>query len=341
MRCLLNTLYVTNPEAYLHKKDDAIEVKLDGKTAMSVPFHLLDGVVLFGHVGCSTAFLATCADKGLSVVLLDEAGRYKARVEGPTSGNILLREAQYRVAASDSWCLSLARRFVVAKIHNSKVVLQHYLRDYPELKSVGVDSTLNELEQARQAAISACTIENLRGTEGLAARSYFSSFGHLLRVTDSEIAFGGRSRRPPRDPVNAALSLFYTLLSRDEATACHSVGLDPQRGYLHASRPGRYSLALDLMEELRSPVVDRFVISLFNRRQLDSGDFKKEGEDVRFTSTSLKKAIGLWQEKKQEKILHPFTGDRVELGLIPFLQAQLLARYLRGDLDDYPAMLWR
>jgi CRISPR-associated protein Cas1 len=341
MRHLLNTLYITDPKALLRKKNDAIEVVVEGRPVMSVPFHLLDGVVLFGHVGVTTSLLSSCAEQGLSVVILDEGFRFRARVEGPVSGNVLLRREQYRRAENNEERLRIAKRFVVAKIHNSRIVLQHYARDFPEIKGAGVDEAIASLDISKENAIASLNLDELRGVEGRAARYYFDAFPLLLRVGKGPISFVGRSRRPPRDPVNAALSLFYSLASRDVLTGCESVGLDPQMGYLHAIRPGRASLALDLLEELRSPLIDRFVLSLFNRHQLGVTDFTSSGQGVLFKEKSLKKTLGKWQQKKREKITHPFLKEKVELGLIPFIQAQLLARYLRGDLDDYPAMLWR
>ncbi len=341
MRHLLNVLYVTNPDAYLHKHDDAIEVKVNNKRVMSVPFHLLEGVVLFGHVGCSASLMAACAVRGVRVVILDERARFQARVEGPISGNVLLRREQYRRAMSPDACLDIAKRFVIAKIHNSRVVLQHFGRDYPEIKSAGIDDAIDMLFEAIGSAKSASSLDELRGIEGDAARMYFSVFNLLLRVHEDGLEFPGRTRRPPTDPVNAALSFFYTLASRDLASGCETVGLDPQMGYLHACRPGRSSLALDLVEELRAPYVDRFVLSLFNRKQLGAADFVRQDQGVFFNKQALKKSIGLWQEKKRETMRHPFLDEKVELGLLPFIQAQLFARYLRGDLDDYPAILWR
>lgn len=341
MRRLLNTLYVTNPDALVKKRDDAISVSVGGERVMSVPFHVLEGVVLFGHVGCSAAFLAACAERGIGVVLLDERGRFKARVEGPVSGNVLLRREQYRRSDNGGECLHLAKRFVQAKLHNSVVVLQHYARDYPELYDE-LRQTIDALQSAISMASLVGSLYELRGVEGDSAHKYFSTFGGLLRVPDSDGLFSGRSRRPPRDPVNAALSLFYSMLSRELATACESFGLDPQLGYLHACRPGRMSLALDLIEELRAPYVDRFVLTLFNRRQIDWGDFMVDAEGgYSFSERALKKVLGLWQQRKQEEIVHPFLKQKISLGLIPFVQAQLLARFLRGDLDDYPAFMWR
>lgn len=341
MRKMLNTLYLTNPEAYLRKKDDALCVRLGEKTVMSIPFHLLEGVVLFGHVGCSTAILAACADAGVSVTLLDERGRFKARVEGPVSGNVLLRRRQYQCSGDTDECVVLAKRFVLAKIHNARVVLQHYARDYSELGEKGLNGVIDSLQASKVAVMSAGGLDELRGVEGDAAHVYFQVFNLLLRGDDEGLSFNGRSRRPPKDPVNATLSFMYTMLARELAGACEAVGLDPQMGFLHACRPGRASLALDLLEELRAPVIDRFVLTLFNRGQLRVKDFSQEGEGYRFTDRALKKVLELWQEKKREQIVHPFLKERVPLGLLPFLQAQLLARYLRGDLSDYPACLWR
>ena len=341
MRRLLNTLYVTNPDALVRKKNDAISVSVDGKQTMSVPFHVLEGVVLLGHVGCSAAFLAACAEHGVGVVLLDERGRFKARVEGPVNGNVLLRREQFRRADDADGCLCLARRFVLAKLHNTLVVLQHYARDYPELRHE-LSSTIGALRLGMSTAQKVGSLYELRGVEGDAAHRYFSTFGRLLRVENSAELFRGRSRRPPRDPVNATLSLFYSLLAREVATACESVGLDTQLGFLHACRPGRVSLALDLIEELRAPYVDRFVLALFNRRQIGQEDFTVDAEGgYAFSDRAIKRVLGLWQQRKQEEVMHPFLKERVPMGLIPFMQAQLLARHLRGDLDDYPACMWR
>ena len=341
MKRLLNTLYVTNSDAYVRKKDDAIAVYVDDKEAMSVPFHVLDGIVLFGHVGCSAQLMGVCAQRGVSVVILDEAGRFQARVEGPVSGNVLLRREQYRRAQLQDEALVVAKRFVMAKVHNSRIVIAHYGRDYPNAKSC-VDDAVSRLQAIKASVGEARTLDELRGAEGAAAHAYYTALGAALRAKDSALIFEERTKRPPKDPVNTALSFFYTMLARDIATACESVGLDPQMGYLHACRPGRASLALDLIEEFRAPYVDRFVMSLFNRNQLTFNDFRGDSiHGVFFQDSAMKKVIGLWQQKKQESVVHPFLKERVKLGLFPFVQAQLFARYLRGDLNDYPACLWR
>lgn len=339
MKRLLNTLYLTNPDAYLRKKDDALAVYIEQERVMSVPLHLLEGVVLFGHVGCSTSVLGACSSCGVSVSILDEGGRFQARVTGPTSGNVLLRREQYKRSMNDSACLLIAKRFVAAKIHNARVVLQHYTRDYPDMKDRGVVGVIDELKRGRDEVRQCDNLDELRGVEGNAAHAYYSMIDGALR--SGEILFAGRTKRPPKDPVNAALSFFYTMLSRELVSACESVGLDPQVGYLHACRPGRASLALDLIEELRAPIVDRFVLSLFNRKQLEVSDFLSESQGFLLKDDARKKALGYWQQKKQDQIVHPFLGERMSLGLVPFIQAQLFARYLRGDIEDYPAFLWR
>ncbi|MCI7746541.1 MAG: type I-C CRISPR-associated endonuclease Cas1c [Collinsella sp.] len=341
MKRLLNTLYVTNPDAVVRKQSDAISVRVEGRQAMSVPFHVLEQVVLLGHVGCSMSLLAACAKRGVGVTLLDEQGRFSARVEGPVSGNVLLRREQYRRSCSEDEALPIAKRFVMGKLHNSRIVLQHYVRDYPELSDV-LGPIIASLQSGKGKVREASSLDELRGVEGDAAHGYISVFGSLLRTGELGPTFTGRSRRPPKDPVNACLSFSYTMLSRDCASACESVGLDPQMGFLHACRPGRASLALDLMEELRSPCVDRFVLSLFNRKQLSSGDFRCDPSGgYSFTEKALKTALGLWQERKQAQMMHPFLKEKIPFGLLPFAQAQLLARYLRGDLNDYPACMWR
>ncbi len=339
MKRLLNTLYLTNPDAYLRKKDDALAVYVEQKKVMSVPFHLLEGVVLFGHVGCSTAVLGACATRGISVAILDDGGRFQASVRGPISGNVLLRREQYRRSMDVTECLLAARRFVAAKVHNSRVVLQHYVRDYPDMEEIGAGGAIRELKQSGEEIRRCNNLDELRGIEGNAAHVYYSAIQGALRCDG--VTFAGRTRRPPKDPVNSALSFFYTMLSRELMSACESVGLDPQMGYLHACRPGRASLALDFIEEFRAPMVDRFVLSLFNRKQLVASDFLAESQGFLLKDSTRKKVLGYWQQKKQDQLTHPFLGERMPLGLVPFIQAQLFARYLRGDLNDYPAFLWR
>lgn len=339
MKKLLNTLYVTNSDAYIRKQNDAICVNVGDDVIMSVPFHVLEGIVLFGHAGCSMALLRECGARGIAVALLDERDRFLARVQGPVSGNVLLRRAQFSKSGDHEYALEMAKRFIVGKLHNSRIALRRCVRDYGEDGEVA--SAAERLKDAAGNAVKVASLDELRGVEGDAAHLYFGVFTHLMRVEGANSLFKGRSRRPPQDPVNAMLSFYYSLLGRECATACETVGLDPQIGFLHSDRPGRSSLALDLMEELRAPFVDRFVLSLFNRRQIVADDFEKIGDGVVLSEKARKESLNAWQLRKQETLTHPFLKERVPIGLIPFLQAQLLARTLRGDLDDYPAFLWR
>lgn len=342
MKKLLNTLYVTDPEARLVKADDALSVLVDECRVLHVPFHLLDSIVLFGYWGLSASLLGVCAERGISVSLLDANGRFLARLEGPVSGNVLLRRGQYRMSDAEESALEVAKRFVEAKIVNERRVLERYRRDYPdEVDQVFVD-VIEALRRQAAAVSLISTADQLRGIEGDAAHAYFSVFDQMIRVDDPSLRFSGRSRRPPRDAINALLSFFYSMLSRDIASACETIGLDPQVGFFHRDRPGRASMALDLIEELRAPYVDRFVLSLVNRRQVVVEDFVK-GEDggVVLSDEARKTVLGLWQKRKQEVITHPFLKEKMPTGLLPFIQAQLFARYLRNDLDGYPAFLWR
>lgn len=342
MKKLLNTLYVTDPEARLVKADDALSVLVDERRVLHVPFHLLDGIVLFGYRGLSASLLGACAERGIAISFLDANGRFLARLEGPVSGNVLLRRGQHRMSDDEETALEVAKRFVEAKIVNERRVLERYRRDYPEEVDQAFAGEIEALRHQIDAISLATTADQLRGIEGDAAHGYFSVFDQMIRVDDPSLRFGGRSRRPPRDAINALLSFFYSMLSRDIASACETVGLDPQIGFFHRDRPGRASMALDLIEELRAPYVDRFVLSLVNRKQVRSGDFVKEEDGgVVLGDDARKTVLGLWQKRKQDAITHPFLKEKMPTGLLPFIQVQLFARFLRGDIDGYPAFLWR
>lgn len=342
MKKLLNTLYVTDPEARLVKADDALSVLVGERRVLHVPFHLLDGIVLFGYRGLSASLLGACAERGIAISFLDANGRFLARLEGPVSGNVLLRRGQHRMSDDEETALEVAKRFVEAKIVNERRVLERYRRDYPEEVDQAFAGEIEALRHQIDAISLATTADQLRGIEGDAAHAYFSVFDQMIRVDDPSLRFGGRSRRPPRDAINALLSFFYSMLSRDIASACETVGLDPQIGFFHRDRPGRASMALDLIEELRAPYVDRFVLSLVNRKQVRSGDFVKEEDGgVVLGDDARKTVLGLWQKRKQDAITHPFLKEKMPTGLLPFVQVQLFARFLRGDIDGYPAFLWR
>lgn len=342
MKKLLNTLYVTNPKALVCKNEKNLMIKVEGKKVLQVPFHILESIVVFGHLGCTPAVIGQCAEDGISISFHDDFGRFLARVDGPVSGNVLLRRTQYRTA--DDWeaSLALSQRFIAAKVHNTKIVLQRFKRDYPDEASDALESVIGKMTSSEKAVFTVSSQDELRGVEGDAAHQYFSVFSCMLRNKQFVQSFHGRVRRPPTDPVNALLSLFYSILSRDIVSSCEAVGLDPQVGFLHKDRPGRASLALDLMEEMRAYCVDRFVLSLCNRRQVEMSDFTRRDDGaVALKDDSRKVILGLWQERKQEQITHPFLKEKMMIGLLPYVQAQLLARFLRGDLEDYPAFLWR
>lgn len=344
MRKLLNTLYVTTEGAALRKNGENLVAEVEGTERARVPFHMLGSVVTFGPVLVSPALIGACAAAGIAIVLLDRVGRFQARIEGPVAGNVLLRRAQYAASEDPD---EIVRGIVIGKIANQRSVLRRHLRDHGAETDA---ASMAELERVceRMAQILArldaglSGIELLRGAEGEAARLYFSVFDQLVRSPDEQIRFKGRSRRPPLDPVNALLSFLYTLLTHDCRAAAESVGLDPAVGFLHRDRPGRPSLALDLMEELRPVLADRLALSLLNRRQLRARDFEqRDGGAVWLTEEGRKTVLAAWQERKRDERLHPFIEEKAPLGLVPYLQAQLLSRHLRGDLEAYPPWFWK
>jgi CRISPR-associated protein Cas1 len=341
---LLNTLYATTEGVRLRKDGENLVAEIEGTERSRVPLHMLGSVVVFGAISISPPLIGALARAGITLVLLDRQGRFEARVEGPVSGNVLLRRAQYRAAEEPE---DIVKSIVSAKIANQRTVLQRALRDHAEEMPVegraAVEATVDRLERIlRRVAFTNEGIDSLRGAEGEAGYCYFAVFSQLIRSPDPEIRFAGRSRRPPLDPVNALLSFLYTLLVHDCRSAAESVGLDPAVGFLHRDRPGRPSLALDLVEELRPVLADRLALSLINRRQLRSGDFDtRDGGAVLLTDAGRKTVLTAWQERKKEERRHPFLDETAPLGLVPYLQAQLLARHLRGDLDAYPPWFWK
>lgn len=342
-RELLNTLFVTTPGAYVRLDHDALRVEADKQTLLHVPLHHLGSVVLFGGTGMSGDAMRRCAVEGRAVTLLDHAGRFQARVVGPTSGNVLLRKAQYEAQADPSRTAAIARMIVAGKIRNSRATLLRAARETrdengrEELRTAAgkLAELLGGLETARE-------LDLMRGLEGQAAAVYFGVFARMILTPPSEFAFRHRSRRPPRDRVNALLSFIYALLTTDCVAAVEGVGLDPQFGYLHCLRPGRPALGLDLVEELRSGIADRLVLTLINRRQVRPDHFEeREAGSARLTSDGRKLVLAAYQKRKQEEVPHPLMVAPVPVGLIPHLQARLLARHLRGDLDEYPPFLIR
>lgn len=340
MKKHLNTLYVTTQNAYLHKEGQSVVVNVEKESRLRVPVHTLDGIVCFGAVSMSPFLMHHCADRNVAVSFLSMHGKFLARIQGPVSGNVLLRRAQYREADDPERAAAIAQNILVGKLANSRAVLRRALRDHgdnAELKTAETRLThyLRRMERPMP-------VDELRGNEGEAAASYFAAFPNLITVGDEAFRFSGRNRRPPTDPVNALLSFAYTLLVHDCRSALEGVGLDPCVGYLHADRPGRPSLALDLMEEFRAFLADRLVLSLINRKQIRPKDFNDSaGGAVSMSEAARKNLLATWQKRKQEEITHPYLEEKCKIGLLPHLQAQLLARHLRGDLEAYPPFIWK
>ncbi len=338
MRRLGNTLYVTSQGTLLSRQGEAIRVGREGVAPVLVPIHGVDGILCFGGVTVTPPLLGHCAEAGVTVTWLSENGRFLARAEGPVSGNVLLRKAQYR-ASEDGRGTAVARAMVIGKVANQRHVLRRFLRDHqataPADAVADIDAAVDRLGRVLRSLERDLSLDSLRGLEGEGAAAYFATFGRMIRVDG--FGFAGRVRRPPTDPVNALLSFVYTLLTHDARSALEGVGLDPAVGFLHRDRPGRPGLALDLVEEVRAWFADRRVLSLLNRRQLGPGDFRAEpGGAVLLDEAGRKTVLVAYQERKREEMVHPFTGERLMLGLLWHEQARLLAACLRGDLDAYP-----
>lgn len=343
MKRLLNTLYITSPDTYLALDGENVVVRRDSEILLRVPLHNLEGIVKFGYLGVSPALMGACAGKGISLVFMTSRGRFLATVVGEIHGNVVLRRTQYRVADDASRCLMIARNCLVGKLYNSRWVLERTVRDHALRVNVErLKQASNYLADTSQRLNAAMDLDSLRGFEGDAATQYFSVFDELILQQKEAFFFKGRSRRPPLDNVNAMLSFAYTLLASECTSALSAVGLDPFVGFLHQDRPGRRSLALDLMEELRSVFADRLVLNLINNRQITADGFlQKENGAVVMQDETRRIFLESWQKKKQERIAHPFLKEKIEWGLVPHMQALLLARFLRGDLDAYPPFLWK
>lgn len=343
MRHLLNTLYVTTQGSYLARDGETVAVRVEHSTKLRVPVHTLGGIVCFGQVSCSPPLMQLCAERGVKIAFLSEYGKFWSRVEGPVSGNVLLRRQQYRWADDDEKSAEIASAVVIAKIANQRTVLQRGLRDHPEMAgSLEIRDTIGYLERQLIILQNPIPLDSVRGIEGDAARRYFAVFDNLIVADKDAFFFRERNRRPPLDNMNALLSFLYTLLVHDVRSALETVGLDPAVGFLHRDRPGRPSLALDLMEEMRPVLADRLALSLVNRRQIKGKGFKTmETGAVVMDDETRKEVLVAYQKRKQEELRHPFINEKIALGLIPHAQALLLSRYIRGDLDGYPPYFWK
>lgn len=346
MRRQLNTLYVTTEGAWLRKDGANVVMEVEGEIRGRLPAHMLESLVCIGRVLVSPPLLGYCAEQGISVCYLTPNGKFLARVEGPVSGNVLLRREQYRRTDDAQGCACIVRNLLLGKVHNQRVVLGRALRDHGDGLTDAAQATLTQahkrLGRIADKLLLEPQLDVLRGLEGEAAQAYFGVFDHLIRVDSPALRFTGRNRRPPRDAVNALLSFLYTLLTHDCRSALETVGLDPAVGFLHRDRPGRPSLALDLVEEFRPLLADRLALSLINRKQLSERDFRSLDNGAVLLKDEARKAVlTAYQERKREELRHVFLEEKAPIGLFPYIQAQLLARHLRGDLDAYPPFLWK
>jgi CRISPR-associated protein Cas1 len=343
MKKHLNTLFVTTQGAYLSKEGETVVVKVDGEIRLRVPVHTISGIVCFGNISCSPYLMGFCAEKDVAISFLSEHGRFLAKVQGPVSGNVLLRREQYRQADDQEFSAGVAKSVLTGKITNCRTVLQRALRDHAnKIEEQEVRNAVNRLSHLLDFFDKEQSLDALRGIEGDAAHIYFSVFDHLILTQKEAFHFDERNRRPPLDNINCLLSFTYTLLMHDVRSALESVGLDPQVGFLHRDRPGRPGLALDLMEEFRPLIADRLVLSMINLQQVQDKGFKKmDSGAVVMNDDTRKTVLVTYQERKQEEITHPFLNEKVMIGMLFHIQALLMGRYLRRDLDGYPPFIWK
>lgn len=338
MRKLLNILYVTTPESFLHRDGENVIVKVGSEERFRIPIHNLEGIVCFGYMGASPHLMQLCSDNNVGLSFLTPFGKFLGRVNGRVRGNVLLRRTQYRIADNPEESLEIARCFITAKIVNCRTVLGRSLRDHGEIIRRDAIRNADNLLIENLSKIGECpTADTLRGIEGNCAKFYFDVLDELILKQKDDFFIHERNRRPPRDNMNALLSFLYTLLAHDAESALETVGLDPYVGFFHTDRPGRASLALDMMEELRPFIADRLALSLVNLQQVSGSDFlQKEGGGIILTEKGRKAVLGAWQKRKQDEITHPYLNEKIQIGLLPYVQALLMARFLRGDIDGYP-----
>ncbi len=343
MRKLLNTLYVTTPECYLALEGETVLILNNNETVARLPLHNLESIVTFGYTGASPALMGECAARNIGLTFLTSSGRFLARVIGESRGNVTLRKEQYRISDNEEKSCVIAKNFIIGKIFNAKWTLERTIRDHGMFINVEqLKDSSQKLSNLLEEARCCYDLEELMGIEGSAAGIYFRAFNDLILQQKDDFYFKGRNKRPPTDNVNALLSFVYTLLAGDCVSALETVGLDAYVGFLHRDRPGRASLALDLMEELRTSLADRFVLTLINKKIVTGKGFiKRENGSVLMDDKTRKDVLKAWQDRKKEMIVHPFLNEKIERGLVPYIQAMLLARHLRGDLDQYPPFLWK
>lgn len=343
MRKLLNVLYVTTADSYLSLDGENIVILVEGSEKFRIPVHNIESIVCFGYLGASPALMGFCAEKGVGLCFLNPYGKFLARVTGGVHGNVLLRKKQARVSDIEHECVAIAKNFITGKLINSRIVIERGIRDHAEQVDIAALQKTSEYLKSRTVTLQGCqSLDEIRGIEGDCAKWYFNVFDQLVLHQKETFYMNDRNKRPPTDNLNALISFLYTLLAHDVQSALETVGLDPYIGFLHRDRPGRVSLALDVMEEFRAFFVDRLALSLINRKQITGKGFNvKESGGVLMENDTRKEVLTAWQKRKQEEITHPFLNEKISIGLLPYVQALLLARYLRGDLDQYPPFLWK
>jgi len=343
MRKLLNTLYVSSQGSYLHKEGETVVVEQEKQRVLQIPIHTISGIICFGNVLCSPFLLGFCAERDVAVSFLSEHGRFLASVRGPVSGNVLLRRQQYRMADDEQTTCGIAANVVSGKLANCRVVLNRTVRDHAaKIDAEALKEASDKIGRIIERIPRATGTDEVRGLEGQAAAEYFRVFDHLIIDQKNDFKFTERSRRPPLDEVNALLSFVYTLLAHDVRSALETVGLDPAVGFLHRDRPGRPGLALDIMEEFRPVIADRLVLSLINRKQIGKKGFTKAASGaVTMDNDTRKTILTEYQNRKQDEVYHPYIEETAPIGLLFFIQANLMARYIRGDVDGYPPFFWR
>ena len=343
MRKLLNTLYVTTPDSYLARDGENVVIRVAESEKFRIPVHNIEGIVTFGYTGASPALLGLCAERNVGLSFLTEHGRFWGRLSGPVKGNVLLRRRQYRMADSQEEALSVSRLLIAGKIANCRNIVQRVLRDHGnESNNTALTEASSQLEIRQKQALKAGDADILRGIEGDAANTYFGVFNYFIVAQREDFVMNGRTRRPPKDKVNALLSFVYTLLAHEVQSALETVGLDPYVGFLHTDRPGRPGLALDLMEEFRPYLADRLVLTLINRKQVQAKGFvNRDQSGILMDDDTRKEVLTAWQKRKQEEIQHPFLQESIPVGLLPYAQALLFSRFIRGDLENYPVFVMK
>ena len=343
MRKLLNTLYITLENAYLHKDGENIVLESGGEKKFAMPIHNLEGIICIGNTVVSSHLMGFCAERQVALSFVSEYGKFMARSTGKINGNVLVRKKMYAMTDDLEMALPVARNFMLGKVANCRAVLERGLRDHGgSIDSETVEKSSVYLRGRLERIKSAESYDTLLGYEGECARRYFEGLDHLVLANKEDFFIKGRSRRPPLDNMNAIMSFIYTILMHDAQSALEAVGLDSYVGFYHRDRPGRASLALDLMEELRPVLADRLVLSLVNRKQITGKDFlQKESGAVLMTDEARKTLLSDWQKRKKEEITHPFLNEKIEIGLIPYVQAMLLSKHIRGELDGYPPFFWK